>query len=274
MGLGLGLRSKAERLRSELEYQLYNRLFKPNLYNLRSNERVGAIYHQPSDMCLTDRIMLYALVRGLRPERALEIGVRWGGSARIITSAMEENGVGKLVGLDPAPEAFRAKIEHLYGRYTLVSGYSPGDTEVAVKTLDGPLDLVFIDALHTHDAVLADFLGVIPYLAPDAYILLHDTYHQGIYEAANKVLSEHPDLVDCGFLTRNPSVGEPVSYQGFRLIRKGDVDGKRLISEAYCRTGASVPPFSRDLWNYDEHANRIGKGANQIPTPPKEEVNQ
>jgi cephalosporin hydroxylase len=265
MKLGLGLRGKAERLRNELGYWFYNNLLRPNLYNLRSNERIGVVYHQPSDMCFTDRIMLYALVRGLRPERALEIGVRWGGSARIITSAMEENGIGQLVGIDPFPQAFRGKPEQLYKRYTLVSGYSPDDIELAIKKLDGSLDFVLIDALHTHDAVLADFRGIIPYLSAEAHVLLHDTYHQGIYEAVNKVLSEHPDFVDCGFLTRNPSISVPVFYQGLRLIRKGCVDGKRLINEAYCRAGLPVPPYSADIWNYDEYANRIGKGVNPIP---------
>jgi hypothetical protein len=27
----------------------------------------------------------------------------------------------------------------------------------------------------------------------------------------------------------------------------------------------AVPPYSADIWNYDEYANRIGKGVNPIP---------
>ena len=261
--MGLGLRAKSEKIKSELGYWLYNVVLKPNLYDMNNNERVGVVYHQPSDMCFTDRIMLYALVRGLRPQRALEIGARWGGSARIITSAMEDNGIGKVVGLDPLPEAFRVKSKQLYGRYKLVCGYSPNDIELAVNELDGPLDFVLIDALHTHDAVLADFQGIIPFLDTKAHILLHDTYHQGIYEAVNKILSENLDFTDCGFLTRNPSVGIPVSYWGFRLIRKGAVDGLELITQAYSRAGVDIPPFSDSLWNYDEYANRIAKEVNQ-----------
>jgi predicted O-methyltransferase YrrM len=263
MGLGLGLREKAKNIKTELGYWLYNNFKRPNLYGIGSKERIGIVYHEPSDMCFTDRIMLYALIRGLRPQRAMEIGVRWGGSAMIITAAMEDNGIGKLVGLDPAPEAFRAKPRELYGRYTLVRGYSPDDTKVAVKEMDQPLDFVFIDALHIHDAVLADFEGVVQYLGANAYVLFHDTYHQGINEAINKILSRHPDFTDCGFMTRNPDIGMPVSYQGLRLIRKGDIDGVGLISEAYQQKGLEVPAFSEKLWNYDEFANRIGKGTTQ-----------
>ena len=82
------LRSKLRSIRNELRNIVYNRFTRPHLYCLANAERVGVVYHEPSDMCPTDKILLYALVRGLRPERALEIGVRWGGSARIMSNAM------------------------------------------------------------------------------------------------------------------------------------------------------------------------------------------
>ena len=97
MKLGLGLRKNFRKIRNEMSFFIENKFRRRNLYDLRTPERVGCIYHVPSDMEIADRLMLFALVRGLRPNRALEIGVRWGNSARIITNAMEENGVGKLV---------------------------------------------------------------------------------------------------------------------------------------------------------------------------------
>jgi predicted O-methyltransferase YrrM len=257
MKLGLGLRAKALRLRDEVRYFAANTFGKPRLYNLNTPERVGCVYNEPTDMCSTDRLMLYALVRGLRPKLALEIGVRWGGSARIITNGMEENGIGQIVGIDPAPEAFRAKPADLHGRYTLVKGYSPDAIPVAAKILGGPVEFVFIDALHIYDAVLKDFSGVRPYLADGAHILFHDTYHQGIDQAVRNVIETNPGLTDCGFITRNPMIGYPVSYQGLRLVRKGAVNSEQLISEGYERNKQKTPPFSSDVWNFDEHYNRI-----------------
>ena len=245
------------RLRDEARYFAANTFRKPHLYNLNTPERVGCVYNEPTDMCSTDRLMLYAVVRGLRPKWGLEIGVRWGGSARIITNAMEENGIGQLVGIDPIPEALRAKPAELHGRYTIIKGYSPDVIPEAVKKLGGAVDFVFIDALHIYDAVLKDFRGVLPYLGDGAHILFHDTYHQGIDQAIRDVIKTEPDLLDLGFITRNPTVGYPISYQGLRLVRKGGVNSERLISEAYERNNQKVPRFSPEVWNFDPYFNRI-----------------
>jgi hypothetical protein len=123
--------------------------------------------------------------------------------------------------------------------------------------LGGPLDFVFIDALHTYDAVLADFRGVLPFLADNAHVLFHDTYHQGIDQAISAVVNDNSDLFDCGFITRNPAINDdPVSGQGLRLVRKGAVNGEALIAEAYQRANRAVPPFDRKLWNFDRWGAR------------------
>ena len=241
-------------------YFFRNTFRRPDLFDLANQERFGTIYHHPSDMCVTDRVMLYALVRGLRPERSLEIGARWGGSARIIAAAMEENGLGKLVGIDIDTSNFRARKKDLFGRYQLMRGSSPEAIPDAVGLLGGPLDFVLIDATHTYDSVLADLRGVIPLLADGGHILCHDAFHQGINAAVHTVLKQHTNLIDCGFITRNPSLGQPVSYCGFRLIRAGDTNSLAIIADGYTREGMLPTPFSTEYWNFDEYAIRMGFG--------------
>jgi cephalosporin hydroxylase len=257
--MGWGLRNRLKHAVNEARYFWVNTAGRPRLYRTRTPERLGVIYTEPSDMCVPDRVMLYALVRGLRPERVLEIGVRWGGGARIISAALEDSGgAGRAVGIDPEPEVLRAGPRELFGRYDVLRGYSPGAIPEAVAKLGGPVDLAIIDAMHTHDHALADFCGVAPYLAPGGHVLLHDTFHQGIDQAVAEGLAERPSFVDCGFLTRFPEISDaPVAYQGLRLVRLGTPDSREVIAGAYERAGRPAPTFSPDFLNWDHHWNRI-----------------
>lgn len=249
--MGLGLRSKYRFAKTEFGIRIANAFSKPNK-NIRS------VYINPSDMCEPDRIMLYALVRGLRPERVLEIGARWGGGARIISGALQDSGFGEAVGIDPEPQAFRPSQSALFNRYTLLAGYSPQVIPQAVSTLGGKIDLAFIDAMHTHDHVLADFNGVVPHMIVGGHVLLHDTFHVGINKAIETVLAENPQFTDCGFITRYPSIMEnaPVAYEGLRLIRTGTIANQETMQSAFNLTGKNAS-LSSDLINWDHHWNNI-----------------
>ena len=122
-GVRTALKQARRRLRDRFKLAR-ERLARPNLYRLDTAERVGVVFTCQSDMRIDERLFLYSFVRGFQPERALEIGVLRGGSAAIITNAMEENGRGKLVGIDPAPE-MAVKERDLHGRYTLLREFSP-----------------------------------------------------------------------------------------------------------------------------------------------------
>jgi predicted O-methyltransferase YrrM len=222
------------------------------------HENVAVVFAEPHDMSIGDRIVLYGLIRGLKPESYLEIGVRWGGSARIVAAALEANGSGKAVGLDPNLKAFRPSRSKLYGRYHLVQGYSPEDTGRAVADLGGQADFIFIDAIHTYTAVKADLEEAAGHLADGGHILLHDAFHQGINAAADEFLAKNPDFVDLGIVSRNAEVGDPVSYMGFRLIRKGREDFALRLREAHERMGHPPPVLSPERWDFDAYANRLG----------------
>ena len=263
--MGWGLRAKVQQAVSEAGHLWANIVRRPMLYRSATPERLGAIYTHPSDMCITDRIMLYALVRGLRPRRVLEIGVRWGGGARIIAAALEDaDEQGRAVGIDPEIRAFRPRPRQLFGRYELLRGYSPEAIPEGVAKLGGPPDLVIIDAMHTHDHVLADFKGVVPHLTDGGHVLLHDAFHQGVDRAVTDMLATSSNMVDCGFLTRAPEITDaPVAYQGLRLVRVGTPDSREIIAEAFRQSGRPVPEFSPALSNWDHHWNRVGTEASK-----------
>lgn len=230
--------------------------FRPRL--LGSPENIAVVFREPHDMPIGDRIALYGLIRGLRPARYLEIGVRWGGSARIVSTAMEANGKGKAVGLDPDLSAFRPRKQELFGRFAGVEGFSPEDTPRAIEALGGAPDFVFIDAVHTYAAVKVDLAGVVQHLAPKATILLHDAFHQGIDQAVKEFLQEHTDFSDAGIVSRHPTEGDPVSYSGLRMLQIGNHDFLAELKDAHLRNDLPEPQLNPDFWNYDPYANLVG----------------
>ncbi|MEL6111366.1 MAG: CmcI family methyltransferase [Pseudomonadota bacterium] len=254
---GLGLKAKAKSLGEQLQMMAQHGA-RPRLVGNRSEDRIGVVFSEPHDMPLGDRILLYGLIRGLKPEAVLEIGVRWGGSARIIAAAMEANGRGAIVGLDPDLSNFRPHASELFGRYHLVEGYSPDDTEKALAKIGGMTDLVFIDAVHTYAAVKEDFRGVYEHLKPGAHILFHDAFHQGVQQAVQDVLAEYDGLTDLGMMSRNATSEPPLSYSGLHMVRFGETAFETLLTDAHARNGAEPPDIDEKYWNYDLYANRIG----------------
>lgn len=220
--------------------------------------RVASVIHHPSDMVMTDRVMLYALVRGLKPNRILEIGSRWGGSARIMAAALEDNGSGRIVGLDPDTSNFCCPKRLTYGRFDLVRGYSPEDVPKAVEMLGGPPDFVFIDALHIRDAVLDDIGAAMKHSSPDCYILLHDGLHPGVHAAAEIAKQRHRELYDLGLVSRTAVRSDPVCYQGLRLLRRGTATSSRDLQNCYESVGLPFPEDPSPLENYDRFALRTG----------------
>jgi len=56
----------------------------------------------------------------------------------------------------------------------LFTGFSPNDTEKALRGLPGEYDVAFIDGYHSVQQVVADFDGIYPYLSKKAIVVFHD----------------------------------------------------------------------------------------------------
>lgn len=233
---------------------------------------LGAILDAPTEMSLEERLFLYTLVRGFAPERVLEIGTSQGGSAAIIAAALEDNGRGRVAGIDPLPR-IELPQEAYHGRFSLISGFSPQVIPQAVAALGGSVDLLLVDGVHIYRQAAIDVEATLPHLSESAYILFHDAFHFGVSEAIRESVERHPQLHDCGYVCSRPRpVGDLLTHAGFRLVRVGApvVDIEPLVAEVWSEAGKR-PPHDPDLRNHDvwycamvepcEYCSRQGNGA-------------
>lgn len=133
-------------------------------------------------MSQDEQLVLFALVKNLRPKRVLEIGYHSGGSAHLILTALD--GSGSLVSIDPDPKEFPDELLQ-WENFRLVVGSSPEDIP------DEPIDLAWIDG--NHNAARPDLDGVWRHLVPGGHVLLHDINYPPVKEAISSFLADNPE---------------------------------------------------------------------------------
>lgn len=170
-------------------------------YYGETQPKIERIFVSPSMMRYAERVMIYALVLGMEPERVLEIGTAHGGTAWIITQAMDDVGRGKLVCVDPEPTWSPEIAQSIGHRATLVRGRSPGALGECARLAGGAFDLVIVDGDHSLYSVVSDVEGVLPYLEDGGRIVFHDWHYLPTYTAIRAILSNHRELFDAGPLT-------------------------------------------------------------------------
>jgi predicted O-methyltransferase YrrM len=117
--------------------------------------------------------ILYALIRSLRPERLLEVGVDSGGTTTHILSALEANGAGHLDSVDIKAEVGIGVPESLRHRWTLHTG------DALTIALPDQADFIFEDGEHSYDFtfnVLARLKDLNPRMILSHDALTHLTY--------------------------------------------------------------------------------------------------
>jgi predicted O-methyltransferase YrrM len=143
----------------------------------------------------------------VRPQRYLEVGTLYGGSAAIVCAALDALELDtRMVLVDPAPRVDAVLLEHLERRSILIQGYSPAALKDAMDAAGGKFDFVLIDGDHSYQGTLRDLDGVLPFCLDGAYILCHDCFYPTVTQAIDDFALKHaPQVVDFGPLTRDTS---------------------------------------------------------------------
>jgi predicted O-methyltransferase YrrM len=131
-----------------------------------------------------DAAFFSGLVLAIKPSKIIEVGVASGWGSVVMLNALHSAGLSDYAyfGVDIADrffydsqyatgEAVSEMLPSLESQYRLMTGASIG--EVA-STIGGEVDFAFIDAHHMHPWATLDLLALLPHLAPESWIALHD----------------------------------------------------------------------------------------------------
>ena len=124
-----------------------------------------------------DAAVYYTLIRHLQPQRIIEIG--GGYSTQIAAKALAANRTGKLVCIEPYPERLNGSNAELIQKRV-----EEIDVEFFLSLKAN--DILFIDSSHTvkfGSDVCFEFLEILPRLARDVWVHVHDIFFPHDYPA-------------------------------------------------------------------------------------------
>lgn len=171
-------------------------------------------------------LLLFRLVRELRPERCLELGTNCGISAAYQAAALRLNGAGELRTVEGSPglvELSRRTLDSLDLAAAVVEGRF-ADVLPPLLEAAGPFDYVFVDGHHDGPATLAYFARLQTRLRNGALVVFDDiAWSEGMARAWRAIQAD-PRVrvaVDLGAMGVCVVDGEPGAVHRLRLPLRG-----------------------------------------------------
>lgn len=167
-------------------------------------------------------MLLNMICRMIRPQRVLEIGTFTGYSALCLAQGLPDGGLLHTIEADD-------ELEPIIRKYLQQSGLNDrivlhiGDAADILPTLNGPFDLVFLDAGKLDYA--RHYALVMPKIRPGGFLLADNVLWNG------KVLSENPDATVQALQAFNTMIREDPQVEnlllplrdGIMLVRKKEI---------------------------------------------------
>lgn len=152
------------------------------LVEFATDDRIGGFHDDPSKRSFPGGSLwevegktLYALVRALRPQHALELGVLHGASSTHILAAQARNGYGALYSVDWWEGAGTLVPVTLRDWWTLT--HMEAVDYINHKVRRGEIGFVYEDCIHSESEVYAIVTALKPKLRKGAVVVHHDSEH-------------------------------------------------------------------------------------------------
>lgn len=143
----------------------------------------------PGSVLPHERRALYALMRWRLPDRPLEIGTHLGVSAAYLAAGILKPNT-SLTTVDIAPTPAATSMIHQLGRTNRIGKvvFMRSDSLAFLNSPGPRFDFAFLDGNHRAGRVYREIVALLPRLAPDALVVLHDVNPGGLPLTRQKVL--------------------------------------------------------------------------------------
>ena len=151
-------------------------------------------------------LYLHALVKVTNPRLVVELGTQMGASALFMLRALPQNG--RLITIDVSTQRSILNLVGSDDRLTILSGNDLGPWIVNEVSVRAPIDLLFIDTLHTSSQVTSELEAYGHLRAKSAIVAADDIF-----------LNEDMKQWWNGLTTEKLDSGRDLHYTGFGLFR-------------------------------------------------------
>jgi predicted O-methyltransferase YrrM len=160
---------------------------------------------------------LHHLLRDTKPENTLEIGLAFGFSTVYFLAAIQKNGTGRHLALDPFQDHWKGIGRTREKLLNLPEGIFSFSNEDSIQGLvrliqeQRRFGVIFIDGDHKFDCVLIDFSLAAMICDAGAYIILDDLWMPSIRRVASFIRRNRADFTEVPTPIKNIAVFRKVA---------------------------------------------------------------
>ena len=140
------------------------------------------------------RAALYQIIRLRKPEIGLEIGTLFAGSTEVMARALDANGSGRLITIDPVGghrvPGIVAQWPDVLARRVGFHAVNSMQAFMDLDAAEARLGLSFIDGNHSFEFVYFDLLASARFMEPDGVIVLDNVEQAGPFFAVKRFLEK------------------------------------------------------------------------------------
>ena len=147
----------------------------------------------PSDDSTSEgeKMILYSLIRELKPEVVIETGTHRGLTSVYLAQALLDNNKGSLYTCDPNDEWGQNGNFRKFPEFnTIITFFNQMGKEMLKHFRDGKIDFAFIDGFHGKHDVIPEIKALLPKLSENAVVVFHDCWPLNESDGVNEACAE------------------------------------------------------------------------------------